>query len=197
MSRTVTALRAGRPGRVAVELDGVPWRTLPLEAVLRAGLRAGTPLERPEARSLARELRRLRALDVAGRALRYRDRSSDELDGRLRARGVSAGERARALETLASAGLVDDERFATSRARALADRGSGDELIRCDLEKRGLAAEAIASALASIEPERERVERIVGRRGATPKTARYLGSRGFSEESLEGVIAGDLSDSIG
>ena len=197
MAKTVTALRADRPGRVAVELDGTPWRTLPLEAVLQAGLTAGRPLERERARTLARELRRLRALQLAGRALHYRARSVEELDGRLEAHGVAPAERTRALETLSSAGLVDDARFATSRARALADRGSGNELIRFDLENRGIAAEAIAAALESLEPERDRVERIVRRRGASPTTARYLGARGFSEDSLEGVVTGDLGDPVG
>ena len=42
--RTVTALRA-RGGRVAVELDGRPWRVVPGTAVLEAGLAVGCPLE--------------------------------------------------------------------------------------------------------------------------------------------------------
>ena len=37
----VTALRARGRGRVAVELDGAPWRTVPLEAVYAAGLAVG------------------------------------------------------------------------------------------------------------------------------------------------------------
>ncbi|HVM69489.1 MAG TPA: hypothetical protein VM204_06605, partial [Gaiellaceae bacterium] len=67
----MTALRAVTAGRVAVDLDGEPWRTLPLEAVVRAGLAAGRPLERAQARTLARELRRLDALRVATGALRF------------------------------------------------------------------------------------------------------------------------------
>ena len=35
---TVTALRDDRRGRVAVELDGAPWRVLPLDVVARAGI---------------------------------------------------------------------------------------------------------------------------------------------------------------
>ena len=37
----VTALRAGRRARVAVEVDGAPWRTFPLAVVTRAGLVVG------------------------------------------------------------------------------------------------------------------------------------------------------------
>ena len=40
---TVTGLREDRRGRVAVELDGSPWRTLPADVVVRAGSPAGGP----------------------------------------------------------------------------------------------------------------------------------------------------------
>ena len=96
------------------------------------------------------------AVEPALRALRYRDRSAAELDARLERRGVGEAEREQALETLERIGYVDDERFARTRAEQLADRGSGDALIRHDLEGRGLAAELVEAALAALEPERER-----------------------------------------
>ena len=84
---------------------------------------------------------------------------------------------------------MDDERFARSRAERLAERGSGDALIRDDLERRGVAAEIVEAVLAEIEPERERAARIVERRGPGDKTARYLAAKGFGEDALEGVVA--------
>ena len=197
MSRTVTALRADRPGRVAVELDGARWRTLPLEAVVRAGLASGSTLDRPRARVLARELRRLRALELATRALRARDRSALELESRLEARGIAPAERGRALETLSSAGLVDDTRFAAARARALAERGSGDALIRDDLERRGVAAEAIAAAVDALPPEAARAAAIVARRGSVPGTVRFLAARGFDEDAIEGAVAWNDDEGVG
>lgn len=128
-------------------------------------------------------------IDLAIRALRYRDRSTAELDVRLARRGVGDAEREQALETLERVGYLDDERFARTRAEQLAARGSGDALIRHDLEGRGIAAEHVDAALAGLEPERERAARIADRRGRTPKTARYLASRGFGEEALEGIVA--------
>ena len=70
----VTALRSAGPGKVAVELDGGCWRTLPLEAVVRAGLVAGGELDGGRARTLARARRRLAALEIAAAALRRHDR---------------------------------------------------------------------------------------------------------------------------
>lgn len=130
-------------------------------------------------------------LETALRALRSRDRSAAELAARLDERGVSAAEQAEALETLERIGYVDDDRFARTRAERLAERGSGDALIRHDLERRGLAAEHVEAALAALEPEGARAAGIVARRGPGPKTARYLASRGFAAEALEGVIAAE------
>ena len=129
------------------------------------------------------------AVETALRALRFRDRTTAELDARLEQRGIGEAEREQALETLERIGYVDDERFARSRAERLAERGSGDALIRHDLEQRGVAAEIVEAALSGIEPERERAARIVQRRGLGDKTARYLATRGFGEDALEGIVA--------
>jgi regulatory protein len=195
--KTVTALRAVGRQRVAVELDGTPWRTLPLEAVVRAGLANGVLLDRPRARELARQLRRLAALRAATTALQRRDRSARELEQRLDQRGIAPVERERTLATLRSAGLVDDSRFARERARTLASRASGDALIRDDLERRGIDPDEIEAALAGVEPEAERVAAVVSRRGPGAKTARYLASRGFGEDAVVLSIAAEDDATVG
>ncbi|MDX6397580.1 MAG: regulatory protein [Gaiellaceae bacterium] len=128
-------------------------------------------------------------LETALRALRHRDRSLAELEARLEQRGVEAPERRKALETLERIGYVDDERLARSRADELACRSAGDELIRHDLEGRGIDSTLIETALAALEPERERASAVVAKRGRSSKTARYLASRGFGAEVVEGVVA--------
>lgn len=184
----VTALREGRRGGVAVELDGAAWRTLPVEVASRAGLAAGLELDRPRLRALARELRRHRALDLAARELRHGDRARRELEGRLERRGVAPALREEAVETLARGGLVDDERYASARAAALADRGRGDAAIRWQLERDGVDSELAARAVAELEPERARADRIVAARGSSPATARLLARRGFSADAAEGAV---------
>src|SRR5207248_2808841 len=79
----VTGLRERKRGRVAVELDGRPWRVLAADAVVRTGLAVGRPLDRPTARELAREIRRARALAQATRTLATSGRSRQELERRL------------------------------------------------------------------------------------------------------------------
>jgi SOS response regulatory protein OraA/RecX len=184
---TVTALHDDRRGRVAVELDGAPWRVLPVDVVVRAGIVAGRPLDRPALRLLRRELRRAEALGVAGRALRRRDLSRRALADRLERAAVPPAAAQESLATLTRAGLVDDARVALTRAQALADRGYGDEAIRHRLSQEGLEEHA-EDSLAGLEPESKRAEAIVGRRGRGPRTARYLGSRGFGEDAVEAAL---------
>lgn len=128
-------------------------------------------------------------LDIAIRALRHRDRSVAELEERLARRGVEEGERAQALATLERLGYVDDARVARTRAEQLAARGSGDALIRHDLEGRGIDAGLVEVAMAALEPETARAARIAERRGRGVKTARYLASRGFGEDAVHAVVA--------
>jgi regulatory protein len=182
---TVTALRDDRRGRVAVELDNAPWRTLPVDVVVRAGLSEGLALDRPALRLLRRELRRAEALAIATRALRARDLSEERLAQRLARAAVAPATAAESLQLLERAGIVDDARFARRRAEALVERGYGDAAIEHDLDRQGLAGEAVMAALEELPDELERARRVVERRGRGPKTARYLASKGFGEEAIE------------
>jgi regulatory protein len=193
---TITALRETRAG-VAVALDGAPWRTLPVDAVVDARLGVGLELDRDRARALARALRRHRAAQVALRALTRREHSRASLDARLARVGVPDADRRAVVERAESAGFVDDGRFAKRRARQLAERGAGDRLVLDDLARQGIQEEVAWAATAALEPEAARAARIVETRGASARTVRYLASRGFSEEALEPLIAEVESRALG
>jgi SOS response regulatory protein OraA/RecX len=129
------------------------------------------------------------AYECALRALHHRDRTALEIDEHLRARGFLDDDRSQAVETLRRTGLVDDERFAQSRAASLAERGAGDAFIRARLAEAGVARDLVDGALEAVEGEVARARRIVGHRGASPKTARYLYGKGFSADVIRAVIA--------
>jgi SOS response regulatory protein OraA/RecX len=137
------------------------------------------------------------ALERALRALRHRERSATEVERYLAARGVGAAERDAVLETLERTSLVDDRRFAEARASALAGRGGGDELIRHELSRAGVADQLVEEAITSLPAEMQRAERIVERRGAGPKTARYLAGKGFSEDVVHAVVADSRGEPLG
>ncbi len=190
---TVTRLAVERRGRVSVELDGAPWRTLPVDVVARVGLAEGRMLDRPALRMLRHELRRAQALDVAGRALRRQDLSRRGVAERLARASVAPAAVEESLAVLSRAGLVDDARFAQARAGSLAERGYGDAAIRYDLERQGVDPEPIQQALEGLEAERERARRVIERRGPGAKTARYLASKGFGVDTLEAAAGGDFA----
>jgi SOS response regulatory protein OraA/RecX len=186
---TVTALRERKRGPVAVELDGRPWRVLPADAIVRAGLAVGRRLDRSTARELGRELRRAKALAAASRSLAASDRSQRALEQRLTRAGHSAAAREAAIATLAGAGLLDDARLAESRAEQLARRGYGDAAIRADLRKRLVASDTAADAVDGLEPEFDRARRLLEGETVTPAVLRRLASRGFSRDTIEEVAS--------
>lgn len=190
----VTGLLERRGGKVAVEVDGAPWRTLPVDAAVRAELRVGVELDRPRLRLVRRELRRAEALAWAVRALRRRDLSVRGLDRRLEQAGLRGEERRAALATLERAGLLDDERFALARAESLAERGYGDQAIRWLLEREGVGPDLAGRAVDALPVERERAAALADRRGRGRATASFLARRGFAEDSVETALGGAGGD---
>jgi SOS response regulatory protein OraA/RecX len=184
---TVTGLHERKRGRVAVELDGRPWRVLPADVVMRAGLGVGRQLDRHTARELARGVRRAGALAQATRTLVTSGRSRGELEQRLARAGHVGSAREEALATLDRAGFVDDARVAQTRAELMARRGYGDAAIRADLRKRLIPPEAISEALSALEPEIDRARRLLEAETLDPKVLRRLAGRGFSRETLEEI----------
>jgi regulatory protein len=137
------------------------------------------------------------ALDTAVSLLAARDRTRAGLARRLARHGIDAAASADAIEQLALAGYVDDNRFALRRAETLAERGAGNALILADLCRQGVPEAAAAAAVATLEPEAMRVERMVAARGRTTRTLRLLASKGFAEESLEALIADIEEGAVG
>ena len=121
----------------------------------------------------------------ATRSLARRDLTEQELRERLSRAEVAPGASSEAMGRLVQAGALDDGRFAKRRATQLAERGSGDALIRHDLARRGIAAELVEAAVGALEPERARADRIIEKRRPSLGTARHLARKGFSEDSIE------------
>jgi len=190
----VTALRPARPGRVLIELDGEPWRTIPLDVAARSGLALGLELDRERLRTLRRELRHSEAVATGARVLARRDHSEQAVRDALDRKGIREPEREEAVATLRRNGALNDERFAHARAAALAERGLGDAAIAFRLRRDGIEHELLEPALAALEPEGDRAVRLAASRGATARTARWLAARGFAPESIEAAIGGIADD---
>jgi SOS response regulatory protein OraA/RecX len=128
-------------------------------------------------------------LEVAAKALAHRDRSAANLTAYLARHGAAPEEAGQAVERLRQAGYVDDGRYASSRAKALARRGYGDEAVRFDLEQDGVSPDDAGAALASLRPERERALSLLRAGKGSPAAIRRLGAKGFSRDSIESALA--------
>jgi SOS response regulatory protein OraA/RecX len=184
----LTALRRAREGRVALEVDGRPWRTVPDEVVVRCSLHAGLTLDRPRLRLLRTELRRAEALATAGRALARRPLSHRRLSEHLRRRGVPPAVGREVLAALEGPGLVDDPQLATARAGRLAERGWGDLAIATRLERDGFDESDVRTALSQLPAEAERAAATVAGLPDRRRAWRLLNRRGFSSEAIEGTV---------
>ncbi|MSO95341.1 MAG: hypothetical protein EXQ81_06050 [Thermoleophilia bacterium] len=162
-----------------------------------ASLSVGASLDRTAARALGRELRRLEARHTALRALRARDHTVASLEQRLLEHGAAPAVRRETLEVAQRSGLVDDRRFAVNRAESLARRGVGDAGIVADLERRGVMATDIHDVLGLLEPETSRAMAIIEVRGRNSRSVRHLAAKGFSEETIEKIVADMGGDAVG
>lgn len=126
---------------------------------------------------------------AAARMLARRDHGRAELARKL---ARTAGDRAAAaaVERIASAGLLDDGRFAASLAARRLESGWGPARIEHDLVAAGVPADVVREALANLDPEDVRRSAFTAARGAAgPAAARRLAARGFGEEEIEAVSA--------
>ena len=188
----ITGLHEVSASAVLVELDGAPWRKIPLTAAARAGLSLGKRLEREDLRLLGRELRRAEALTKATRMLARRPLSRALLEERLEKKGVAPVAREEAVEALEQAQYLNDRSYALERARSLAERSYGAAAVRYILEQERVGSELIEEAIASLEPEAERARALLAAAADRRRTLRRLVTRGFSAETLE-----DLRESEG
>lgn len=137
--------------------------------------------------------------------LTRREHSARELERKLAARGIEAGEARATVDKMRDAGWQDDTRFSELLVRSRASAGHGPLRIRAELATHGLDREAVATAMAGFEDAggrdwtelaREQVRRrfgeaLHGDRAAQRKAADFLLRRGFSMEQMRAALHGD------
>ncbi len=155
--------------------------------------------------------RRRREFTPAQRALGLlvrREHSKQELDRKLRAKGVPDDEAAAAVRKMSEAGWQDDARFAVSLARARANNGYGPLRIRAELGTHALEAGAIEGAFEALAVAGEddwlaNARSLIHRRFGEAelddirqqrKAANLLLRRGFDGDSVRAALRGGLDD---
>jgi len=194
----ITGLHEVSASAVLVELDGAPWRKIPLTAAARAGLSVGKRLRREDLRLLGRELRRAEALTEATRMLARRPLPKALLEERLEKKGVAPVALEEAVDALEQAQYLNDRSYALERSRSLAERSYGNAAVRYILEQERVGPELIEEAIDALEPELERARAIAGSVSDRKKLLGRLARRGFDPETLDTISdwgdAGDCSE---
>ncbi len=164
----VTALRAGRRGRISVYVDDAYVCSVSETLLARRRLYQGLELDQADLESLRQEASAERVLGDAHRLLAQRQRSREELRRRLLQKEHTEQAVAATIERLVADGLLDDDAFA---AAFVADKrrlgGWGAERIRRGLLELGVEVETVERALCvSDDDEVERALAILRRKGA-------------------------------
>jgi regulatory protein len=136
---------------------------------------------------------------LKGRALRLlaaREHSRAELERKLKTHEQEPGTLKRALDELQARGFIDEQRVVESVVnRRAAKLGAGR--IRMELQAKGLDAERVAVAVASLKAsELERAREVWRKKFGEPavdaaaraKQARFLAARGFSGDVIAKVL---------
>jgi regulatory protein len=146
----ITALSPlpGRPGRVAVCVDGVTRCTAAFEVVAAAGLRVGDAVEEAVLARLAQADLAWRVRQAAFDLLAHRPRSVEELRRRLLRKSFPESAVDACLEELRARGWLDDEAFATGFVRErIRRRPRGRRALVAELRARGIAPDQAAGVV--------------------------------------------------
>ena len=139
-------------------------------------------------------------LSLKGRALRYlagREHSRAELERKLAVHEETPGQLAQVLDELQAKDFISEGRVVESVINRRAAR-FGASRIRYELLNKGLAAEAVADAVASLKgSELERAREIWRKKFDGPaldaagraKQMRFLAARGFDGDVIRRVVA--------
>lgn len=139
---------------------------------------------------------------LKGRALKLlamREHSRKELERKLAQHETEPGQLQAALDELQAKGFIDEQRVVDSLVHRRAARlGAGR--VKQELQAKGLDAERVAIAVASLRAtEFERAREVWRRKFGVPpgdaaqraKQARFLAARGFGGEVIRRVLALD------
>lgn len=142
---------------------------------------------------------------LKSRALRLlsgREHSRLELTQKLKPFEEAPGELSRALDELEAKGFINEQRVLESVVHRRSGK-LGVQRIRQELQRKGLAPEAVQAAVSALQTtELDRAREVWRKKFGTPaqtpaeraRQMRFLAARGFGAEVLRRVVAGADED---
>jgi regulatory protein len=196
--KKITALEVQKrnPNRVNIYLDGE--FAFGLERIVAAWLKTGQELSEEKIEQLQVEEARERAFQQAMLFLSYRARSESEIRQNLRKHEIPEPVIEQTLERLRQGGLANDHQFARAWVENRATfRPRSRRLMAMELRQKGLADEAVSSAVENVDDEALAYE--AAQKRATrfkslewndfrKKLSDFLARRGFSYSVIAPVV---------
>jgi len=191
-----------RPGYYNLFIDGRFATGIDEKTLLRLKLKTGDAIDRKTYKEVLSGRKASDSWEYALLLLKYRARSTHEIQTRLKKKGYTSAKTAETIEKLKKANLLDDAKLAYSFAKNKFEQGYGKYKVFKDLLKLGLGKdlieESIKKASNELKSEDERVNAVLKRRAKSIKTkdrntfyrraGSYLARRGFSNEAIHKAL---------
>ena len=190
-------------GRFAVLVDGRELAVLSLDAIERLRLTVGRPVAGLED-AIALEAKHLHTYDRAVNMLAFRARSSSELARSLIRKGEERPSVEWTIARLTEQGLLDDEAFARSFARAkVVDGKQSRRRVQQDLARKGVSRSVSDEAIDTVfeeeavdqrsiveEAARKKLRSLNGLEPAVQRRRLYgfLARRGYDLDDIRGAL---------
>lgn len=196
--KKITALEVQKknPNRVNVHLDGE--FAFGLARIVAAWLRLGQQLSEEKIEQLIAEDARERAYQQSMLFLSYRARSEAEIRKNLRKHEIPEAVIEQTLERLRQDGLANDDQFAQAWVENRATfRPRSRRMMAMELKQKGLADEAIQSAIQNVDDEasayeaaKKRAARFKGLEwnDFRKKLSEFLARRGYAYSVIAPVV---------
>ena len=196
--KKITALMAQKrnPNRVNIYLDGE--YAFSLARIVAAWLKAGQELDEEKIKRLQAEDAHERAVQQALLFLSYRSRSESEIRQNLRKHEIPEDVIDQTLQRLRQDGLANDDQFAQAWVENRSTfRPRSRRMMAMELRQKGLADEAVSSALEEVDDEalayeaaQKRAPRLKDLEWADfrKKLSEFLARRGFSYSVITSVV---------
>ncbi len=198
LMKKITAIEVQKrsPNRVNIHLDGE--FAFGLARIVAAWLRVGQELSEEKIEQLQLEDARERAYQQAMLFLSYRARSESEIRQNLRKHEIPEPVIEQTLERLRQDGLANDDQFARAWVEnRSAFRPRSRRLMAMELRQKGLAEQAVSSAIGQVDDEalayqaaQKRHARLKGLEWQEfrKKLSDFLARRGFSYSVIAPVV---------
>jgi regulatory protein len=190
-------------GRFSVQVEGRELAVLSLDAIERLRLAVGRSVAGLED-AIRLEAKRLQAYDRAVGLLAFRARSSSELTRSLIRKGEERAHVEWAVARLTEQGLIDDEAFARSFARAKVVGGKQSRRrVQQDLARKGVSRTVSEDAIDTVfeeeavdqrsiveEAARKKLRSLAGLEPAVQRRRLYgfLARRGYEIDDIRGAL---------